>query len=98
MFKPLRVLLALLAIILIVFATPPETEVILHGKQLIPTLLLPVLSPIIFFVLLLDVLMLMVFLTEKVGRQRTEYRLALYFNLILAIGLLLRWVPYFSAL
>lgn len=98
MFKPLRLILAVAAVSLIVFATAPGTEIILHGAGIIPTLLLPVISPLVFFVLLLDSLMIKVFLTEKTGSERTQYRFALYLNLLLVVVLFLRWYPYFKAL
>ena len=98
MFKPLRIMLAILALVLIVFATPPTTEVVYHGFNMIPSLLMPVLAPIVLAVMLLDALMIRVFLVDKVGEERRNYRLSLYLNLVLVALLILRWYPFFDSL
>jgi len=96
MFKPLRIILVLSVLLISIFATTPGTEVLLSGIGMIPTLLLPVIAPIIFFVLLLDALMLRVFLADKQGKEKKQYQLSLYVNLTLVVVLVLRWYPYFK--
>ncbi len=98
MFKPLRIILSIVALLLVIFATKPGTEAILHGLAMIPTLILPVIAPIVFFVLLLDTLMLKVFLTDKEGREKKIYRISIYINLLLVGLLLARWYPYINGL
>jgi hypothetical protein len=95
---PLRLFLAVIALILIVFATAPGTRPVYHGFALWPTLLMPVFAPVILTTLLLDALMARVFMVEKDAMVRARYRRAVTVNLVLAAALVLTWLPYFRAL
>ncbi len=95
---PLRLVLAILALILVVFATAPGTRPVYHGFALWPTLLMPVFAPVVLTTLLLDALMSRVFMVEKDAMVRARYRRAVTVNLVLAAALVLTWLPYFRAL
>ena len=94
----LRSLLAIAAVLLIVFATSPNVAPVYSGWPFIPSLLVPVLAPLILMLLLLDALMGRVLMSDMRGDERARRRDAVIVNLLLAAGLLLRWVPYYLAL
>ena len=94
----LRSLLAIAAVLLIVFATSPNVAPVYSGWPFIPTVLVPVLAPLILMLLLLDALMGRVLMSDMRGDERARRRDAVIVNLLLAVGLLLRWVPYYLAL
>lgn len=95
---PMRAVLAGVALALIIFVPAPGTPPVYQGVGLIPTVLVPVLAPILFMVLMLDVLMASVFMIDKRGAARARYRMIQLFNLALAVALVLFWIPYFRAL
>jgi len=93
--KPLRVVLAIFAILIAVFAADAGTKADYEGGQVILTLILPALTPIIFLVLLLDALMNRVWLIDAAATDTTKYRNLIRINLVLAALVFIRWIPYF---
>jgi len=94
----MRQVLACMALALIVFVPAPGTPPVYQGLGMIPTVLVPVLAPILIMVLMLEVLMAGVFMVDKRGAARARYRGILLLNLALAVALVLFWIPYFRAL
>ena len=94
----MRLVMACMALALIIFVPAPGTPPVYQGVGLIPTVLVPVLTPILFMVLMLDVLMASVFMIDKRGVERARYRMIQLLNLALAVALVLFWVPYFKGL
>lgn len=94
----LRVALAGMALLLIVFATRPGTAPVFGGFALLPTVLLPVLAPMVLMVLMLDALMARVFMFEKEGSERARYRRIVGVDLVLSVVLVLAWLPYFRSI
>ena len=94
----LRSLLGLSALIVILFVPEPGTRVMLHGPQMISTLLFPTLAPLIFLVLLLDTLMTRVWMVDSEGAETSRLRLIMWFNLLLAMLIAIRWYGFFAAL
>jgi hypothetical protein len=94
----LRVMLAALTLAVVAFAPFARGEVSYSGWAMVPTLIVPAISPIVFFVLLLDMLMARVFLgsTDETGRQR--YRTVLWMDVVLVGLLVLAWIPFFMTL
>jgi hypothetical protein len=97
-FGLMRLVLACMALALIFFVPAPGTPPVYQGLGLIPTVLVPVLAPILFMVLMLDVLMASVFMIDKKGAARARYRMIQLLNLALAVALVLFWIPYFRGL
>ena len=95
---PLRVMLATAAIVMIVLRPAPGTEAVFEGWAVFPTLLFPSLSPIIFMVLMLDVLMSSVYLSAHKGAKRQRLQRARLTNLAVAAAVLIFWFPYFYKL
>lgn len=94
----LRVTLACVTLIASVLATPPGTEAVYSGWAFVPTVLIPVLAPLILMGLLLDTMMSAIFMIEKEIDERRRYRKIMITNLSLVIVLLVRWLPFFMAL
>ena len=94
----LRVALAAMALALIVFATRPGTAPVFEGSALLPTVLMPVLAPMVLMVLMLDALMARVFMFEKAGAERARYRRIVSVDLVLSVALVLVWLPYFRSI
>lgn len=94
----LRSLLALAGVLLILFATPSGTVAVYSGWPLVWTVLVPVLAPLILMLLLLDALMGRVLMSDMQGAERERRRVTVTVNLVLAAGLLLRWLPYYLVL
>jgi len=94
---PLRVTLALGAVLMLLLRPAPRTAAVFSGWALVPTFLAPVLTPMIFMGLLLDALMGVVLLVGDTGDRR-RYRTVIVVDLVLAALLMFWWWPYYSAL
>ncbi len=94
--KPLRVILLLVGVLMIVFRTPPGTEVEIAGFAIITTLLIPVLVVMILMIFLLDTLMAKVMQEEKQDISRYQYAIKL--NLTMVFIITVEWIPYFDAI
>ncbi len=94
----LRVALIAGAIVDMLVAPSPGTPVVYAGVQLVTTLIVPVLAPILLQVLLLDALMGRVLMSSHTGAARARYRRIVIVNLVVVSVLVLRWTPYFLAL
>ncbi len=94
---PLRVTLALGAILMLLLRPVPRTAAVFSGWALAPTFLAPVLTPMIFMGLLLDALMGVVLFVGAEGDRR-RYRTVIVVNLVLAVLLFVWWWPYYSNL
>ena len=95
---PLRLALigvALAAVLAFPFATTPP---VYRGWAVVSTVVVPVLVPLVFMVLMLDALMGRIFMAEKTGTERARYRVIVMLNLLLALMLLVVWLPFFRAL
>lgn len=95
---PLRLLLMSAAVLAVAFATPPATAAVYSGWALVPTVLVPVLVPLVFLMLVFDSIMSGVFMIDKGGAARARYKTAIILNLALVLLVLIRWLPYYRAL
>lgn len=91
----LRVLLYLLAICLIIATPFADTRLSPHGWDLIRAAVLPAASPLVFMVLMLDLMMCQVWKGEFEGDARKRLIAISKWNLILGVLLLLVWLPIF---
>jgi hypothetical protein len=98
LFGPLRAALVLGVVLLLVLRPAPGTPAVLSGWALVPTLVAPILAPLVLMTLLLDALMSAVFMTDKEGAARQRYRRLVAIDLVLACLTALWWWPYFAAL
>ncbi len=95
---PLRALLYLLALLLASLAGTAGGEVAYSGWRVVPTLVVPALVPIVFFVLLLDVMMSAIFMADHQGPARRRYRHLLGLTLGVWLLLTVTWSPFFLSL
>lgn len=95
---PLRMTLAALALLSIAFMPPPRTPIAYDLWGFLYTVVVPVLAPLVFMVLMLDLLMSRVFMSSAEGTQRARYRLISLVNLALGIGIVIRFLPFLLAL
>ena len=95
-FGPLRITLILLVIIDMLLRPEPGTRLAYEGWEMVPGLLAPVMSPILFMLLLLDAIMAMVYRSDKPVEVKARYLIIVMVNIVLAITLLLRWLPFFK--
>ena len=94
----LRIMLVILTLALVFAAPAPGTRPEYHGWGMIPTLIVPTLAPIVFMVLLLDVMMSAVFMVDKRGAERARLKYIVFLQLLLAGTLMVVWYPYFRAI
>ncbi len=97
-FGTLRLLLLSVIVITLIFAPEPGTAAIYSGWGFVPTVLAPVLAPLAFLVLILDAMMGGIMRSGKEGTERKRYRTIIVVNLLVALGFLLYWLPYYLAL
>ena len=97
-FGPLRMALLVLVLLDMLFRPVPGVRVDYEGLRIISHLLAPVLSPILFMLILLDVMMSMIYRSDKQGKIRTQYLIIAVFELLLALVFFLYWMPFFQAL
>ncbi len=97
-FGPLRLALITLVIVDMLLRPVPGSPVNFEGIAMVSNLLAPVMSPILFMLLLLDTMMSAVYRSDKSGETRKYYTVIVLVDLFLAITFILYWIPYFKAL
>jgi hypothetical protein len=73
------------------------TTLNLEGLHFIPTLILPVIAPLLITGFILDVVMSRIYSAEQPEEVVARYRFIIRTNLIMTIALLIAWVPYMLA-
>lgn len=96
--KPLRVMLAILALLLSIFSPAAGTSANYEGIAVLQTLIMPALTPLIFMVLLLDALMNRVWLIDAKGDDVVKFRNIMRVDLLLVAIIFIVWIPYFIAI
>jgi hypothetical protein len=96
--KPLR--FALYIAVIASFALRPGLgqKLSYEGWHVVTDLLVPVITPILFMLLLLDAIMCMVYRSDKTEAIRSRYLKIVFLNLALAISLLSYWLPFYMQL
>ena len=95
---PMRIGLWFWSLLVLFLAPKPGTAVVYSGWEMIPTLMAPVLAPILLQVVLLDALMSRVWMSAHTGAARDRYKRLMWINLVVAGFTMLGWLPYFSVL
>ncbi len=96
--RALRLILAGVTLFAVVSSRFTGDEVHYSGWEMIPSLIVPAIVPILFFVIWLDVLMTWVFRVDAVGEERSRLGRALVTSLSLVALLMLSWIGYFLSL
>jgi len=94
----IRNLLYFFAIIAIVFKPENSTTLDLEGLNFIPTLVLPVIAPLLVTGFFLDILMSRIYSSEQSDDIRDKFKNIIRVDLFFAIMLLILWVPYMIAM
>lgn len=94
----LRLMLGLVALLLIVLSPAPGTETLRSGWGLVLTGVVPALGPVVFMVILFDMLMCRVLMSERQAEERRRYRHVLVYDAALLLLILLSWAPFLWAL
>lgn len=97
-FGALRLMLAALTIVNMLYVQKPGTPPVYSGWDLGPTVIAPVMAPLVLMLLMLDMLMSRVMMVDATAQARKRLRHVILVELLLALGLLLVWLPYFLAL
>jgi len=93
--KPLRILLAIGAFLVVILAPGAGTQANFEGFSAVTTLVIPAITPLIFLVMLLDALMNRVWLIDAKDEDRTKYTNIIKVDLLLSLMVLIVWTPYF---
>lgn len=94
----LRLTLLISSLIVLALIPTPGTPTIYGGWGLVTTVLAPVMAPILFMVVMFDVLMARVFFKEASRDKREHLKMVIVIDLLVAALLLLRWLPFFLSL
>lgn len=90
----LRFMLQCLAFIFIFLSQSVGTRMVYTGWELVPTLIVPALIPIIFFGMLLELMMSTVFMLDaEEPDKKARFRTIVKIDVVIIAGLLLFWVP-----
>ena len=95
-FGPLRIALILLVITDIILRPEPGVRLVYEGWGMVSGLLAPVLSPILFMLLLLDCMMALVYRSDKSVEVKARYMIIVFTNLTLVSVLFFYWLPFFK--
>jgi len=95
---PMRVALFLAALLAVVLVPDPQIPASYQGSALFYTVLVPVLTPLIMMVLLLDALMSRVWLADAEGEAVRRYRTIVGLDLAFTLLVFLAWLPFFMSL
>lgn len=96
--RALRVIMGLVTAFTAIISRFAGDEVHYTGWEMVPSLIVPAIVPILFFVIWLDVLMTWVFRVDAQGAERARLGRALVFDLSLVALLTLSWIGHFIAL
>jgi len=91
---PLRAALVLFTLICIVAGPFAVGVTQTSGWGMVPTLLMPSLAPVLFFVLPMDMVMSGVFMSDKPEPARRRYRIIIRLQAVLLVALTLSWLPF----
>ncbi|HEC13970.1 MAG TPA: hypothetical protein ENI80_12130 [Acidiferrobacteraceae bacterium] len=94
----LRVILHGFSLVVIGFSRIADGPPVYTGWEIVPSLIIPALVPIVFFVLLLDMMMAMVFMVDRTGEVRRRFRTIALIDLALVIALFFFWLQYFLSI
>lgn len=96
---PLRIGLSAVVLLLIALSPFAGMETNYDNWSVIPTIIAPVLVPIVFFVLWLDVLMSKVFGSQAASSfDKKRHQLAVRVNLVAVIALIVAWARFYYQL
>ncbi len=90
----LRALLMIFVVGLILLAPFAGGGVRVEGWAIVPTLFAPTLYVVIVFVLPLEMVMSLIFMSDKDGPERRRYQRIILIELVMFLALLAAWAPF----
>ena len=96
-FGVLRLLLIATALVLMLLAPEPGSDAARSGWELIPTLIAPAMVPLVFMLLMFDLMMCRIRMHDD-EHTRKNFRVISHTELATALLLLLVWIPFFLAI
>ncbi len=97
-FGPLRTALVGTVLTSVIFSFFSHGQVTYSGWPMVPTLIVPALTPIVFFVLAFDVMMSSILFADSIDAARSRYKTILLTEIALLITLFGSWLPYFLSI
>ena len=94
----LRLMLLSLAYTLIAFRSFADGEYEYFEWSMVTKLIVPALVPIVFMVMLLNILMAFVFMSDKKGTERKRFQNVIGIDAFTAIVLLAAWLGFFMSI
>lgn len=91
---PIRISLYVLAFFTVLLKPENNSTVNLEGLAFIPTLVLPVIAPLLTTGFLLDMLMCKIYSSEQTDDIKARFKKISRVNLAFVVVLLATWVPY----
>lgn len=95
-FGALRIALIIAAVLLLFIRPAPGTSAARSGFEIIPTLIAPAMVPIVFMVLLFDIMMCRIRMSEEDVRKK--FQNISFTEIIIASILFIFWLPFFLAI
>lgn len=95
---PLRLLLLGLALLIMILAPTGQVEEARAGWDLVPTVLVPALAPMVLMGLLLDALMSRVWMSSAAPDAQPRYRRIMRLNLLACVAILIALYPFLRSL
>ncbi len=98
-FKWLRLSLLALAVLAMLLAPEPQARTVIAWPLIVPTLLAPAIAPLVFMVVLLDLMMAKVMSAgEQDAAKRAHARRVMFADTLAAVGIAYAYLPFFMAL
>ena len=95
----LRILLIALAVSAMLLAPEQRAQAVLSWPAIVPTLIAPIVTPLIFLMLIVDVAMTKIMAAgETNGKKRNRTRWIMGADLLAAAGIVYAYLPFFLAL
>jgi predicted N-acetyltransferase YhbS len=94
----MRLLLLGAALLTLLLRPLAGAPVAYSGWPILTTLVMPVLVPLLFMLLMLDLMIASIWKSQSAGAELQRYRKIQLANLGVAAVLLLVWIPYYIAL
>ena len=93
---PLRYALITAVVVSIILRPELGAKLSYQGWSIVPDLLVPVITPILFMLLLLDAIMAMVYRSDKPVEVKARFLRIVILNLVLAVVLFNYWLPFYK--
>lgn len=97
-FGALRLALLACVLALTILVPTPGIEAARSGWEMLPTLIAPAMTPLVFMLLMFDIMMCRIRMAETNETVRKKFRFISYVELAAALLLFAIWLPFFLAI